>query len=424
MAKLKEDRSGWEDSQFAQNIDFSKGPIGALTSGAKNLVDNFSKYKQSRLDAIKKQQEAEQKRKQAELEKAKKKADALAKKDAEDAENEARKAKKRLERKLARAQEARDDRKRARDEREAERKRIQDEKDAEHRRKVNDGHILLSNFKFKYRQIILTFSAGSGKLQDLLAEGKIEPGALAKMVKYGKAIDTMFQKFPGTLVTSIRQKKFVQHAGMRKLLSKSEGSTKAEDGPYKLIHPLFTPRVGHSHLLVTKYQLIEFAENNLEHLSVGSDEIGNPNYGIGFSASSCIKHFDQILKATSVGTIDYIVVSWYYKTYNAITEYGKNMMGVDDPRLMGGRENDLDPVSSGDYVKEQDMAFPLRFFENFSDVFELIRMENLRLYTTIEELIRKNGSSVDVDQHASDSDIESEFTFDDALDGEPDFNKK
>ena len=28
-----------------QNIDFSKGPIGALTSGAKNLVDNFSKYK-------------------------------------------------------------------------------------------------------------------------------------------------------------------------------------------------------------------------------------------------------------------------------------------------------------------------------------------------------------------------------------------
>ena len=88
MAKLKEDRSGWEDSQFAQNIDFSKGPIGALTSGAKNLVDNFSKYKQSRLDAIKKQQEAEQKRKQAELEKAKKKADALAKKDAEDAEND------------------------------------------------------------------------------------------------------------------------------------------------------------------------------------------------------------------------------------------------------------------------------------------------------------------------------------------------
>jgi hypothetical protein len=53
MAKLKEDRSGWEDSQFAQNIDFSKGPIGALTSGAKNLVDNFSKYKQSRLDAKK-----------------------------------------------------------------------------------------------------------------------------------------------------------------------------------------------------------------------------------------------------------------------------------------------------------------------------------------------------------------------------------
>lgn len=424
MAKLKEDRSGWEDSQFAQNIDFSKGPIGALTSGAKNLVDNFSKYKQSRLDAIKKQQEAEQKRKQAELEKAKKKADALAKKDAEDAENEARKAKKRLERKLARAQEARDDRKRARDEREAERKRIQDEKDAEHRRKVNDGHILLSNFKFKYRQIILTFSAGSGKLQDLLAEGKIEPGALAKMVKYGKAIDTMFQKFPGTLVTSIRQKKFVQHAGMRKLLSKSEGSTKAEDGPYKMIHPLFTPRVGHSDLLVTKYQLIEFAEKNLESLSVGSDEVGSPNYGIGFSADSCIKHFDQILKSTSVGTIDYIVISWYYKTYNAITQYGKNMMGVDDPRLMGGRENDLDPVSSGDYIKDQDMAFPLRFFENFSDVFELVRMENLRLYTTIEELIRKNGSSVDVDQHAADSDVESEFSFDDALDGEPDFNKK
>lgn len=424
MAKLKEDRSGWEDSQFAQNIDFSKGPIGALTSGAKNLVDNFSKYKQSRLDAIRKQQEAEQKRKQAELEKAKKKADALAKKDAEDAENEARKAKKRLERKLARAQEARDERKRARDEREAERKRIQDEKDAEHRRKVSDGHILLSNFKFKYRQIILTFSAGSGKLQELLNEGKIEPGALAKMVKYGKAIDTMFQKFPGTLVTSIRQKKFVQHAGMRKLLSKSEGSTKAEDGPYKLIHPLFTPKVGDSHLLVTKFQLIEFAQQHLENLGITSDDFGNPTYGIGFSAGSCIKHFDQILKATSVGTIDYIVVSWYYKTYNAITQYGKNMMGVDDPRLIGGRENDLDPVSSGDYIKEQDMSFPLRFFQNFSDVFELIRMENLMLYTTIEEIIRKSGSSVDVNQHASDSDIESEFSFDDALEGEPDFNKK
>lgn len=424
MAKLKEDRSGWEDSQFAQNIDFSKGPIGALTSGAKNLVDNFSKYKQSRLDAIKKQQEAEQKRKQAELEKAKKKADALAKKDAEDAENEARKAKKRLERKLARAQEARDDRKRVRDEREAERKRIQDEKDAEHRRKVNDGHILLSNFKFKYRQIILTFSAGSGKLRDLLDEGKIEPGVLAKMVKYGKAIDTMFQKFPGTLVTSIRQKKFIQHAGMMKLLSKSDGSTKAEDGPYKLIHPLFTPKVGHSHLLVTKFQLSEYAQQNLETLSIGSDDVGNPNYGIGFSSESCIKHFDQILKATSVGTIDYIVVSWYYKTYNAITQHGKNMMGVDDPRLIGGRENDLDPVSSGDYIKEQDMAFPLRFFENFSDVFELIRMENLRLYTNIEELIRKHGSSVDVDQHASDSNLESELSFDDALDGEPEFNKK
>ena len=91
--------------------------------------------------------------------------------------------------------------------------------------------------------------------------------------------------------------------------SKAKGQTGKEDGPYRLIHPLFSPKdqnnVEHTFF---KSLMSDYAEKVLfANTGEGSHSVGD-SHNFGFSAETCVLNFNQILKATGVGTIDYIVI--------------------------------------------------------------------------------------------------------------------
>ena len=422
MTTLVEDKSGWE-SKF---LDGAK-PVTTLTSAASKLTNQFSAFKKAQIDKENKAREAEQRRidaekrnLDAEREREQKRKDQKAKQDAEYAEKERERLARRIERQKNRAEADRKARKDIRDKREQERAEEQKAKEEHLRQRMADGHIMQINYKFKYRELLLTFA--SSKVVQLYKDGKIDNDVLTKLFKYGKSIETLFQKYPGALVTSIRQHKFEQHPGMAALTSKSKGTSGKDDGPYRLIHPLFGPKnVGSYENDFRKSLIADYAENQLfKSVTDSAHAVGNP-HGFGFSPEECVLNFNQILKATGVGTIDYIVIGWYNRTYHAVKNKGATILGQDDPN----RDHKLDLDTENDwgkteYTQKLEQEFPMHFFKEFTQVFELIRLENMRLYSVIEDLIRQAGILIDQDDidkanTHEDPDINSGDSFEDTF---------
>lgn len=395
MSKLQEDQSGWDD-KFVNN---QTSPVLKLTTAALNAAKRFSDYKKAEEARLQKIKDAEAARTKAELDRAQKKADRQAEKDREYAEREELKRQRRQAKKQKALDDARAQRKENRDRREREKREDAANKAAELRDRMKDGHIMDINYKFKYRELLLTFA--SSTLQELYDSNKIEIDVLPKMFKYGKSIESLLQKYPGSLVTSIRQHKFNQHPGMQALTAKHKGQNKSEDGPYRLIHPLFSPKRGASELVI-KTLMSEYAKNVM-FVDSGFGSIGNSFANAGFSPQSCVWQFDQILKATGVGTVDYIVIGWYNSTYESVKNNGLTIRGTEDQHreFPENWDSPVDDWGKTDHTKELEMKFPLQFFTEFSEIFEMVRVENMKTYTKIEELIRHAG--INYEHHENDT---------------------
>ena len=196
MENILEDQSGW-DSKFLNNSKM----ISSLASKASTLVGNFNNFKQQRIEAERKRKEAELKREREEREREAKRLAKKAQSDADFQQREQEKMKRRIERKKNQAEAERQARKEVRDKKEKDRADERAAKAENLRQKMADGHIMQINYKFKYRELLLSFA--SSKIEELFKEGKIEQEVLPKLFKYGKSIETLLQKYPGTLVTSI-----------------------------------------------------------------------------------------------------------------------------------------------------------------------------------------------------------------------------
>ena len=394
MENILEDQSGW-DSKFLNNSKM----ISSLASKASTLVGNFNNFKQQRIEAERKRKEAELKREREAQEREAKRLAKKAQSDADFQQREQEKMRRRIERKKNQAEAERQARKEVRDKKEKDRADERAAKAENLRQKMADGHIMQINYKFKYRELLLSFA--SSKIEELFKEGKIEQEVLPKLFKYGKSIETLLQKYPGTLVTSIRQNKFEQHPGMVAINSKTKGQSGKEDGPYRLIHPLFSPKdqnnVEHTFF---KSLMSDYAEKVLfANTGEGVNSVGD-SHNFGFSAETCVLNFNQILKATGVGTIDYIVIGWYNRTYNAVKNSGLNLDGVVDKNRSSRKIKASEPENDWgktEYTQKFESQFPIMFFTKFSEVFETVRIENMRLYSIIEELIRHAGLMIDHD---------------------------
>ncbi len=408
MTKLKEDQSGW-DGEFVKKIDDKSSMLGMLTNGASKLTGDFAKYKKDYLDKLKKEKEAEAKAAQKAKDAAKAKADKEAQAELDKDKKEAAKREKRLARLAQAREDARQQRKIIRDEKEAEERAEAKAKADRLAQKVKDGHILPENYKYKYRELLLTNSALT--IVDLYEAGKIDVTVLPKMFKYGKSIETMFQRYPGTLVSSIRQGKFYRHKGMQKLIGNSEVGSKS-DGPYKIIHPMFSPKDldRDSELKIRRMLMNDYARDHLFRDSFSSPTTGDDVVsGFGFSGASSANHFNQILKATGVGGIDHIVIGWYFRTYHHVIEGGKTIHGAEDPK----RSMHTASLTAEDntYINDLENSFPIQFFTEFSGLFELVLMENLRLYNLIDDLIRRAGMihDTDTDNTSTNNDSEGDY---------------
>lgn len=365
MSNLIEDDSG-SAGQFVKSIDSLK-PLQFIVGHATKLTNEFSKLKQQQLDKIKAERRA-------------------------DSDN-ARNTQLRAQRALERARQAREIRKQIRDENEADKRKEKEDKEKSIQDKIADGHILDSNFKFKYREIVVALRAN--EVKQMFDDGKIEKPILLKMFKYGKSLEKMFQDFPGTLVTAIRQKRFNQHPGMVKLLKGSGGRGSASnDGPYKIIHPLFSPKnSGFGAEYINKAELKQTAERLLkDFMSVepASDKI------VGFADEAVVVEFNHMLKMNGAETMLYHCIAWYNSTYFSLKHDKRTITGGDD----GAREVEEghDDWGATEHTRKLEDGYPLKFFTLFSEFFELYRLENMKVYSVLEELIRKHGSVEDNQQ--------------------------
>lgn len=370
MSNLTEDDSG-SAGAFVKGIDSLK-PMEFVVGHATKLAGEFNKLKQQQIDKVKAERRA-------------------------DSDN-AKKTQMRMQRALDRARQAREIRKKIRDENEAEKRKEKEDKEQSIQDKIKDGHILDSNYKFRYREIVISLSAK--EIKQMFDAGKIEKPILLKMFKYGKSLEKMFQDFPGALVSAIRQKRFHQHPGMIKLLKGSGGRGSASnDGPYKIIHPLFSPKnAGFGAEYINKAELKQTAERLLkDFMSVepASDKI------VGFADEAVVVEFNHMLKMNGAETMLYHCIAWYNSTYFSLKHDKKTITGGED----GAREVEEGHEDWGatEHTRVLEDGYPVKFFTLFSEFFELFRLENMKVYSVLEELIRTHGAVED------DKNIDDEF---------------
>lgn len=371
------------DDAYSAKITTDTNPASAIIHAAGKLTQDFGMYKKQMVEKERrwKEEEARRQKMLADREQRAKDREAAANAD-KDKKDAAR-----TEKKLKRAAEARALRKQIRAESEKEKQDAADKERQDHQNKLAAGHIMEANYKFKYREFLLSLNAEA--IIELNNESKIDPTVLPKMFKYGKSIETNFQRFSGALVTAVRQRRFKAHSGMNELLAakqkKESGTSKTSDGPYRLLHPLFSPNGN-----VTNNPIITNLKHSAKHIiASNSASAANAHNFSGFTPESIIAYFDNIIKASGVETMVYVTIDLYNRTYEKLTTSGENMFGEKDPKRFDSEGN---VIEWGDeYSKQKDREFPLYFFRTFSTIFEAYRRENMSLYNHIEDIIHQHG---------------------------------
>lgn len=385
MTKLSESQPYGGDDAYSAKITTDTNPASALIHAAGNLTKDFGEYKKH-MDAKERRRQEEERRRQERL--ANKATRDAAKAEQDEQQRDAKAAKKQEQRRK-RAADARALRKQIRAEADKEKQDAADAAKAEYRRKLSAGHIMESNYKFKYRELLL--SLDSANIIELYKQGMVEDSVMSKMYKYGKSIDLHLQRFSGALVTAVRQKRFVSHTGMEMLLTASQkampGTTKKTDGPYRLLHPLFSPNA-HTENNPVVIKLKHDAKNIISTNTVNSS---NSHTYSGFTTESIIAHFDNILKATGVETMVYVTIDMYNKTYAKMTSSGEDLFGGRDEKRFDAEGNLIPWSKENQYTKTRDIDFPMFFFRNFAAIFEMFRRENMKLYNELESLMQQHG---------------------------------
>ncbi len=290
------------DDAYSAKITTDTNPASAIIHAAGKLTRDFGEYKRKMEDKERRRKEEEDRRQQMLANREQRSKDREAAANAEKDKKDAARAAK----KLQRAAEARALRKQIRAEGEKEKQDAADKERQEHQNKLASGYILEANYKFKYREFLLALNAEA--IIGLNNESKIDPTVLPKMFKYGKSIETNFQRFSGALVTAVRQRRFMTHAGMNELPAakqkKESGTSKTSDGPYRLLHPLFSPNVN-----AANNPIITNLKHSAKHIiASNSASAANAHNFSGFTPESIIAYFDNIIKASGVETMVYVTI--------------------------------------------------------------------------------------------------------------------
>jgi hypothetical protein len=191
------------------------------------------------------------------------------------------------------------------------------------------------------------------------------------------------------------------------------GKSSSNDGPYKLIHALFTSKLGTSAALEIDRSRHIDPEKKIPDPSKGTSlpdrattmfksalPTALGSNVIGFNYDAAIIQFYHMMSLNNAETMLYHCISWYNATYHGIKHDKLTFTGGTDAKREV--EDGFEDWGATPHTRTLEDKFPELFFHHFATFFETFRVENMELYAKLQEIIRTHGVVEDDDKPEKD----------------------